>query len=86
MVREGGRTLVLDTLRHSYVDLDDPGLLRLPLVRGGKVLSVGEEAAQVTGEVKPGEKIVALGAHLLHEGEAVRLAGQPDTARTGDKP
>ena len=51
-----------------------------------KVLSVGEEAAQVTGEVKPGEKIVALGAHLLHEGEAVRLAGQPDTARTGDKP
>ena len=51
-----------------------------------KVLSVGEEEAQVTGEVKPGEKIVALGAHLLHEGEAVRLAGQPDTARTGDKP
>lgn len=51
-----------------------------------KVLSVGEEAAQVTGEVKPGEEIVALGAHLLHEGEAVRLAGQPDTARTGDKP
>jgi len=50
------------------------------------VLSVGEEAAQVTGEVKPGEEIVALGAHLLHEGEAVRLAGQPDTARTGDKP
>ena len=51
-----------------------------------KVLSVGEEAAQVTGEVKLGEKIVALGAHLLHEGEAVRLAGQPDTARTGGKP
>jgi hypothetical protein len=39
-----------------------------------KVLSVGEEAAQVTGGVKPGEKIVALGAHLLHEGEVVRLA------------
>lgn len=25
--------------------LDDPGLLRLPLVRGGKVLSVGEDKA-----------------------------------------
>jgi hypothetical protein len=48
-----------------------------------KVLSVGEEAAQVTGEVKPGEKIVALGAHLLHEGEAVRLAGT--TIRPGGR-
>jgi hypothetical protein len=38
------------------------------------VLSVGEEAVQVTGDLKPGEKIVALGAHLLHEGESVRLA------------
>jgi hypothetical protein len=37
------------------------------------VLSVGAEAVQVTGDVRPGEKIVALGAHLLHEGEAVRL-------------
>ncbi|MGX5107618.1 efflux RND transporter periplasmic adaptor subunit [Enterobacter cloacae] len=41
-----------------------------------RVLSVGEDAAQVTGGVKPGEKIVALGAHLLHEGEVVRLAAQ----------
>lgn len=41
-----------------------------------KVLSVGEDAVQVTGAVKPGEKIVALGAHLLHEGEIVRLAVQ----------
>ncbi|MGX5098947.1 efflux RND transporter periplasmic adaptor subunit [Enterobacter cloacae] len=41
-----------------------------------RVLSVGEDAAQVTGGVKPGEKIVALGTHLLHEGEVVRLAAQ----------
>ncbi|MDR0173064.1 efflux RND transporter periplasmic adaptor subunit [Enterobacter sichuanensis] len=40
------------------------------------VQSVGDDAAQVTGGVKPGEKIVALGAHLLHEGETVRLAEQ----------
>jgi hypothetical protein len=46
-----------------------------------KVLSVGEDAAQVTGGVKPGEKIVALGAHLLHEGEVVRLAEQRHAAR-----
>ena len=31
--REGGRTLVLDTLRHSYVDLDDPTHLEFEYVR-----------------------------------------------------
>ncbi|WP_022925832.1 fused MFS/spermidine synthase [Serinicoccus marinus] len=31
--REGGRTLVLDTLRHSYVDLDDPAYLEFAYVR-----------------------------------------------------
>lgn len=51
-----------------------------------KVLSLGDDAARVTGSVKPGEKIVALGAHLLHEGEAVRLADEPGTALAGSKP
>ena len=51
-----------------------------------KVLSVGEEAVQVTGDVQPGEQIVALGAHLLHEGEAVRLAEQHDAVQAGSKP
>lgn len=31
--REGGRTLVLDNLRHSYVDLDDPTHLEFAYVR-----------------------------------------------------
>ncbi|WP_235495087.1 fused MFS/spermidine synthase [Geodermatophilus sp. Leaf369] len=31
--REGGRTLVLDTLRHSYVDLDDPTYLEFEYVQ-----------------------------------------------------
>jgi spermidine synthase len=31
--REGGRTLVLDGLRHSYVDLDDPEHLEFPYSR-----------------------------------------------------
>ena len=31
--REGGRTLVLDNLRHSYVDLDDPTHLEFTYVR-----------------------------------------------------
>lgn len=31
--REGGRTLVLDSLRHSYVDLDDPTFLEFDYVK-----------------------------------------------------
>lgn len=50
------------------------------------VLSVGEDAVQVTGGVKPGEKIVALGAHLLHEGEVVRLAEQRNAALAENTP
>ena len=50
------------------------------------VLSVGEDAVQVTGGVKPGEKIVALGAHLLHEGEVVRLAEQRHAAPAENAP
>ncbi|WP_072928208.1 efflux RND transporter periplasmic adaptor subunit [Nissabacter archeti] len=41
-----------------------------------RVLNLSDEAARVTGGVMPGEKVVALGAHLLHEGEAVRLGEQ----------
>jgi RND family efflux transporter MFP subunit len=35
---------------------------------------IGEETATIRAGLKPGERFVALGAHLLHEGEAVRLA------------
>lgn len=42
--------------------------------RGVKVVGLGDETATVSGGLKPGERYVALGAHLLHEGEAVRVA------------
>jgi RND family efflux transporter MFP subunit len=34
------------------------------------------DSASVAGQIKEGELIVALGAHLLHEGEMVRIADQ----------
>ena len=43
--------------------------------RAVQVTGLGDEAAAVVGKLEPGERIVALGAHLLHEGESVRLAG-----------
>jgi len=40
------------------------------------VQQLADDNARVTGSIKPGDQIVALGAHLLHDGEAVRTAGQ----------
>jgi hypothetical protein len=37
--------------------------------------------ASVAGELKEGDRVVALGAHLLHEGEHVRLTGSGAASR-----
>jgi multidrug efflux pump subunit AcrA (membrane-fusion protein) len=47
---------------------------------------LGDDVARVTGTLKSGEQVVALGAHLLHDGEAVRLAEQSDTRIAGSRP
>ena len=54
--------------------------------RSVEVLSLGDDAARVSGELKAGEQIVALGAHLLHEGEQVRLASQSVASVAGSRP
>lgn len=51
-----------------------------------QVLGLGDDAARVSGGLKPGERVVALGAHLLHEGEAVRLSNQSDASVAGSRP
>ena len=38
------------------------------------VTHVGQETAAVTGDLKSGEHIVALGAHLLKPAEKIRVA------------
>ena len=50
------------------------------------VLGLDDETARVTGPLKPGEPIVALGAHLLHQGEAVRLAERREHNAAGSQP
>jgi RND family efflux transporter MFP subunit len=37
------------------------------------VVALGDDTARVTGRLQAGERVVALGAHLLHEGDAVRV-------------
>jgi multidrug efflux pump subunit AcrA (membrane-fusion protein) len=40
-----------------------------------KLASISEEAAVVASGLRPGERFVALGAHMLRQGQAVRIAG-----------
>lgn len=51
-----------------------------------QVLGLSDDTAKVTGNLKPGEPVVALGAHLLHDGEAVRMAEQRDVSVAGSRP
>lgn len=54
--------------------------------RAVQLLGVTDEVAQVTGDLKIGEQVVSLGAHLLREGEAVRPAGQGEAVAAGERP
>ena len=49
--------------------------------RGVKVLRLGQENAILSDGVQPGEQIVALGAHLLTDGQQVRVAEDQAAAR-----
>lgn len=46
------------------------------------VQRLDDDGAHVAGQIKQGDRIVALGAHLLREGEKVRVVGQVTTAAT----
>src|SRR6266545_3392593 len=56
--------------------------------RAVQIAGLSGEAASVVGNLKAGDRVVALGAHLLHEGEHVRLAegkaAQNVAAKRGD--
>lgn len=54
--------------------------------RAVEVLGLSDDSARVTGELSVGEPIVALGAHLLHEGEDVRLLAGDDAQVAGSRP
>ncbi|WP_454832632.1 efflux RND transporter periplasmic adaptor subunit [Pseudoxanthomonas wuyuanensis] len=46
------------------------------------VQHLDDDGARIAGQLKQGDRIVALGAHLLREGERVRVAGQAAAAAT----
>ncbi|MDF2459475.1 MAG: efflux transporter, family, subunit [Nitrospira sp.] len=49
--------------------------------RAVHIASLSDEAASIVGELKAGDRVVALGAHLLHEGDRVRLTGSEGASR-----
>jgi RND family efflux transporter MFP subunit len=49
--------------------------------RSVAIRQLGDDRAQVTGQLKPGDQVVALGAHLLSEGARVRVGVKTAAAR-----
>lgn len=48
---------------------------------------VDDDSARVSGALRQGERVVALGAQLLHDGEAVRVSAPAATlASEGGRP
>jgi RND family efflux transporter MFP subunit len=68
-----------DNGQSSGVWVVDPHSSSVSL-RAVQIRRLAEETAVVSG-VRPGERIVAHGAHLLHQGERVRLAGDRDAVQ-----
>jgi len=51
------------------------------------IQNLEDDGARITGQLEQGDRIVALGAHLLRDGEQVRVAAQPAaTAMVGARP
>lgn len=50
------------------------------------VQHLDNDSARVAGPVKQGEMIVSLGAHMLRDGELVRVAGQTQASTQGARP
>lgn len=47
-----------------------------------QLTGISDDAASVVGNFKAGDRVVALGAHLLHEGEPVRLGSEVESGVT----
>ncbi|MBK1685916.1 efflux RND transporter periplasmic adaptor subunit [Rubrivivax gelatinosus] len=53
--------------------------------RAVQVLDLSDELARVAGNLKVGDRVVSLGAHLLQDGQAVRPAGKAQAAPAGER-
>jgi RND family efflux transporter MFP subunit len=70
-----------DTGRGPGVWIVGPGSRPTIAWRPVRIAAIGEESATLSAGLNPGERFVAMGAHMLHQGEAVRLTPAPGAAR-----
>jgi RND family efflux transporter MFP subunit len=54
--------------------------------RAVQVAGLSDDTAKVISGISAGDEVVALGAHLLHDGETVRVARQGDGSIAGGQP
>ena len=54
--------------------------------RAVQVLGLSDDSARIAGDLAAGEQVVALGAHLLRDGEEVRLPQQSAASVAGSRP
>lgn len=54
--------------------------------RAVQVLGLSDDSARIAGDLTAGEQVVALGAHLLRDGEEVRLPQQSEASVAGSRP
>lgn len=40
-----------------------------------RIVGLGEETARISAPLQPSDRIIAMGAHMLHEGQSVRIEG-----------
>lgn len=78
--REGAATevplgAIRDTGHGAGVWVVRPGNRPTVAWRPVRIVSLSEETARVAAAFQPSERIIAMGAHLLHEGQPVRLEG-----------
>ena len=53
-----------------------PGPQPSVFFRPVRIAALDQETARIAAGIRPGERIVAMGAHLLHQGQPVRIAAQ----------
>jgi multidrug efflux pump subunit AcrA (membrane-fusion protein) len=49
------------------------------------VQSLGDDVARIAGDLNIDNRVIAIGAHLLHEGQPVRLTNQTTDLASGDE-
>lgn len=78
--REGAATevplgAIRDTGHGAGVWIVRPAKQPIVTWRPVRIVALGEETARIVAAFQPSDRIVAMGAHMLHEGQPVRLEG-----------